>query len=158
MPRRLALRRSPIHGNGVFATCDIPAGIELIEYKGRLLRIAQADRIYADTSGTGHTFLFTLNQRYLIDANVGGNVARWINHGCDPNCEAFVHESADGDPRRDRVIIESRRAIKAGEELTYDYGIVLEEPHTARLKRAWACRCGAAACIGTMLRPRRRGA
>ena len=158
MPRRLALRRSPIHGNGVFATCDIPAGIELIEYKGRLLRIAQADRIYADTSGTGHTFLFTLNERYLIDANVGGNVARWINHGCDPNCEAFVHESADGDPRRDRVIIESRRAIKAGEELTYDYGIVLEEPHTARLKRAWACRCGAAACSGTMLRPRRRSA
>ncbi len=158
MPRRLALRRSPIHGNGVFATCDIPAGIELIEYKGRLLRIAQADRIYADTSGTGHTFLFTLNEQYLIDANVGGNVARWINHGCDPNCEAFVHESADGDPRRDRVIIESRRAIKAGEELTYDYGIVLEEPHTARLKRAWACRCGAAACIGTMLRPRRRSA
>lgn len=158
MPRRLALRRSPIHGNGVFATCDIPAGIELIEYKGRLLRIAQADRIYADTSGTGHTFLFTLNERYLIDANVGGNVARWINHGCDPNCEAFVHESADGDPRRDRVIIESRRPIKAGEELTYDYGIVLEEPHTARLKRAWACRCGADACIGTMLRPRRRGA
>lgn len=158
MPRRLALRRSPIHGNGVFATCDIPAGIELIEYKGRLLRIAQADRIYADTSGTGHTFLFTLNERYLIDANVGGNVARWINHGCDPNCEAFVHESADGDPRRDRVIIESRRAIRAGEELTYDYGIVLEEPHTARLKRAWACRCGAAACIGTMLRPRRRSA
>ena len=158
MPRRLALRRSPIHGNGVFATCDIPAGIELIEYKGRLLRIAQADRIYADTSGTGHTFLFTLNERYLIDANVGGNVARWINHGCDPNCEAFVHESADGDPRRDRVVIESRRPIKAGEELTYDYGIVLEEPHTARLKRAWACRCGAAACTGTMLRPRPRRA
>lgn len=156
MPRRLALRRSPIHGNGVFATCDIPAGIELIEYKGRLLRIAQADRIYADTSGTGHTFLFTLNERYLIDANVGGNVARWINHGCDPNCEAFVHESADGDPRKERVIIEARRAIKAGEELTYDYGIVLQERHTARLKRIWGCRCGAATCTGTMLQPRRR--
>lgn len=156
MPRCLALRRSPIHGNGVFATRDIAAGTELVQYRGLLRTIAQADRVYADTSGTGHTFLFTLNDKYVIDANVGGNVARWINHGCEPNCEAFVHESADGDPRKERVIIEARRAIKAGEELTYDYGIVLQERHTARLKRIWGCRCGAATCTGTMLQPRRR--
>ncbi|MBP6692038.1 MAG: SET domain-containing protein-lysine N-methyltransferase [Xanthomonadales bacterium] len=158
MPRRLVLRRSPIHGNGVFAACDIPTGVELIEYKGRLRSIAQADRLYADTSGTGHTFLFTLNEGYVIDANVDGNVARWINHGCDPNCEAFVHEGAHGDLRKDRVIIESRRAIAAGEELTYDYGIILEEPHTAKLRRIWGCRCGAPGCTGTMLKPRRRAA
>ena len=158
MPRRLVLRRSPIHGNGVFAACDIPAGVELIDYKGRLRSIAQAARLYADTSGTGHTFLVTLNEGYVIDANVDGNVARWINHGCDPNCEAFVHEGAHGDLRKDRVIIESRRAIAAGEELTYDYGIILEEPHTAKLRRIWGCRCGAPGCTGTMLKPRRRAA
>ena len=154
----IVTRRSRIHGNGVFAAANIKKGTRLIQYKGQLRTHKEVDRVSGDETETGHTFLFTLNERYLIDANVGGNVARWINHGCDPNCEAFVHESADGDPRRDRVIIESRRAIKAGEELTYDYGIVLEEPHTARLKRAWACRCGADACIGTMLRPRRRSA
>ena len=69
-----------------------------------------------------------------------------------------MHEGAHGDLRKDRVIIESRRAIAAGEELTYDYGIILEEPHTAKLRRIWGCRCGAPGCTGTMLKPRRRAA
>ncbi|WP_449425313.1 SET domain-containing protein [Rhodanobacter lindaniclasticus] len=80
---------------------------------------------------TGHTFLFTLNEQYVIDANQRGNTARWINHSCAPNCRAVVEESASGDPRRDKVMIEAIRAIKPGEELTYDYGIVLDVPHTA---------------------------
>jgi SET domain-containing protein len=154
--RRIARRRSPIHGNGVFATADLAAGVELIEYRGRLLTHAQADRLYAGNTDSGHTFLFTLNDRYVVDANVGGNVARWINHGCAPNCVASIEESDDGDARRDRVLIETLRPIRAGEELTYDYGIVLSERLTPTLKRIWACRCGAPKCCGTMLRPRRR--
>lgn len=155
MSRRWVTRRSPIHGNGVFAAADLAAGITLIEYKGQRITHAQADRRYAGSAEGGHTFLFTLNQRYIIDANVDGNDARWINHSCEPNCQAVVEEAASGKPREDRVLIETLRPIGAGEELTYDYGIVLEQPHTARLKRIWACRCGAATCSGTMLKPKR---
>ncbi|MGH8116598.1 MAG: SET domain-containing protein, partial [Rhodanobacteraceae bacterium] len=114
---------------------------------------AEADRIYADGADTGHTFLFTLNDRYIVDANVGGNSARWINYSCAPNCRAYVQE-VDG-ARRDKVMIETRRAVKAGEELTYDYGIVLDVPHTAHMKRVWACHCGARRCAGTILKPKR---
>jgi uncharacterized protein len=155
MPRLFKQRRSPIHGNGVFATADIPAQTELIEYKGRLLTHAQADRLYDGSTDTGHTFLFTLNERYVIDANVDGNVARWINHSCQPNCRAVVEENQEGKRRLDRVLIESLREIRAGEELTYDYGINLGERLTPRLKRIWQCHCGHADCLGTMLKPRR---
>jgi SET domain-containing protein len=154
MTRRLIARRSPIHGNGVFAASAIARGEEIIQYKGRLLTHAEADERYGDGGETGHTFLFTLNDRYIIDANQGGNSARWINHSCAPNCRALVEESASGDPRRDKVVIETIRAIKPGEELTYDYGIVLEVPHTARLKKLWRCLCGSPRCTGTLLKPK----
>ena len=155
MTRRLIARRSPIHGNGVFAASAIAKGVEIIEYKGQRRTHAEADELYGDGGETGHTFLFTLNQQYLIDANLHGNSARWINHSCAPNCRALVEESASGDPRRDKVVIETIRAIKPGEELTYDYGIVLEVPHTARLKKLWHCLCGSPQCSGTLLKPKR---
>ena len=153
-PRRIVARRSPIHGNGVFAASAIPKGEEVIEYKGKLLTHAEADELYGDGGETGHTFLFTLNDDYIIDANQQGNSARWINHSCAPNCRALVEESASGNPRKDKVVIETLRAIKPGEELTYDYGIVLEVPHTARLKKLWVCLCGSPQCTGTLLKPK----
>ena len=155
MPRNIALRRSPIHGNGVFATADIPVETTLVEYRGRRLADAEADEIYGDTLDTGHTFLFTLNDEYVIDANVQGNIARWINHSCAPNCQPVLVEHDGKDRRLDRVEIESLREIREGEELTYDYGITLSVPHTARMKAIWACRCGAPNCSGTMLKPKR---
>ena len=155
MSRRFVARRSPIHGNGVFATAAIGKGEEIIEYKGKLLTPQQADALYGDGGETGHTFLFTLNEQYVIDANQQGNTARWINHSCAPNCRAVVEESASGDPRRDKVKIEAIRRIKPGEELTYDYGIVLDVPHTARLKKLWKCLCGSPDCTGTLLKPKR---
>jgi len=155
MSRRIIRRQSPIHGNGVFAAHDLPKGARVIEYKGRRLTHAQANRMYANDSESGHTFLFTLNTKYLIDGGDGGNDARWINHSCAPNCEAWVIENKQGDRLRDRVVIETRRAIRAGEELTYDYGITLEERQTPRLKKIWECKCGAKKCTGTMLKPKR---
>jgi SET domain-containing protein len=155
MSRRFVARRSPIHGNGVFATAPIARGEEIIEYKGKLLTPDEADALYGDGGETGHTFLFTLNEKYVIDANQRGNTARWINHSCAPNCRAVVEESASGDPRRDKVKIEAIRHIKPGDELTYDYGIVLDVPHTARLKKLWQCLCGAPKCTGTLLKPER---
>jgi len=158
MPKRIAARRSPIHGNGVFALVDIPKGIELIEYRGKRLTHAQADRLYANTSDSGHTFLFTLNDEYVIDATSEGNIARWINHSCKPNCRALLEEDEGGDRRKDRVLIETLRPLRVGEELTYDYGIVLEERPHPRLKAIWACRCGSKGCSGSLLKPKRKPA
>jgi SET domain-containing protein len=157
-PRRTAkivARRSAIHGNGVFAVAPISKGERVIRYKGRLRTHAEVDAEYGDENETGHTFLFTLNDDYVLDANVDGNIARWINHSCKPNCESSHEEDAKGRPDRDRIYIEALRDIRPGEELTYNYGIVLDEPHTAKNKRLWACRCGAKRCTGTMLQPKR---
>ncbi len=154
--RRIVARRSSIHGNGVFAVCALPKGEEFIRYKGTLMTHAEADDMYGDGGESGHTFLFTLNDEYIIDGNRKSNAARWINHSCRPNCRALVEESATGDPRKDKVVIETIRAIKPGEELTYDYGIVLDVPHTPRMKKLWACRCGSPKCTGTLLKPKRK--
>ena len=154
MPKKIVTRKSAIHGNGMFAVAPIKKGERLIEYKGRRRSHEDVD---ADDSGdveSGHTFLFTLNDDWVIDANFEGNDARWINHSCDPNCEAVLDEDED-DSKQSQVFIEAIRSIKPGEELTYDYGITLAERHTPRLKKIWACRCGAKNCTGTMLKPKR---
>ena len=147
-PRRTFVRRSPIHGRGVFALVDIPKGERVIEYKARKITWAQADRWYADDdSKPSHTFLFTLDDKYVLDGNKDANRARWINHSCKPNCESDI---VDG-----RIWIESLRNIKAGEELNYDYNITLETPHTPAEKRRWSCRCGSKNCRGTLLGKKR---
>ena len=84
----------------------------------------------------------------VIDALHGGNDARWINHACEPNCEA---DEVDG-----RVFIHALRDLEPGEELFYDYGLVLDKRHTAKVKKQFACWCGALTCRGTMLAPKGR--
>lgn len=155
MARKIAARKSRIHGNGVFALTAIAKGERIIEYKGRRRTHAEVDTEDSGDAESGHTFLFTLDDDYVIDANYQGNIARWINHGCNPNCEAVLDED-EKHPKKSQVFIEARRKIKPGEELTYDYGITLDEPHTARLKKIWECRCGARKCTGTMLQPKRK--
>ena len=154
MPRKIATRKSPIHGNGMFAVAPIAKGERLIEYKGRRRSHEEVDAEDAGSVESGHTFLFTLDEDWVIDANHDANDARWINHSCAPNCEAVMEEDEE-QPRNSRVFIEAIRAIRPGEEITYDYGITLAERHTPRLKKIWACRCGASDCTGTMLRPKR---
>jgi SET domain-containing protein len=142
--RRFSSRRSPIHGRGVFALTPIPKGTRLIEYKGERISHKEADELYSELhANSPHTMLFTVNDYEVIDATLWGNSSRWINHSCAPNCEI-----AD---ENDRIFIESRRDIRPGEELTYDYNLQLGEPHTPKAKRAHACFCGARRCRGTML-------
>ena len=143
--RRFVVSNSGIHGKGVFATMHIPAHTRLVEYKGERLTEAQVDKRYANDEDP-HTFLFALDDGMVIDATVDGNSARWINHSCAPNCEAVD----DGD----RIFIETLRAIRPGEELSYNYGIELEERHTPAMKRLYQCRCGARRCKGTILQPK----
>lgn len=155
MSRLIQRRRSRIHGNGVFALAEIASGTLLCRYEGERISHDEADSRYADTLDSGHTFLFTLNDDWIVDANHRGNIARWINHACVPNCEAQLVEHPAGDGRRDWIEIRALRDIAAGEELTYDYGIRLAVAHTARMKKLWACHCGAPGCSGTMLKPKR---
>lgn len=144
----LSLRSSGIHGKGVYARVPIPAGTRIIEYRGERITEAEADRRYPDDpSAPHHTFLFAIDDGVVIDAAFKGNMARWINHSCDPNCDAVIDDA--------RVWIESVRDIEAGEELTYDYNFVLPERHTPALKRRYPCICGAATCRGTILAKKR---
>ena len=147
--RRIQVRRSGIHGKGVFALKPIPKGETIIEYLGEVITWKQAQRQPPhNPDEPNHTFLFHLDDRHVIDGTRGGNAARWINHACEPNCEA---EEIEG-----RVFIKALRDLTPGEELFYDYGLVLEERHTAKVKKQFACWCGAATCRGTMLAPKRR--
>lgn len=158
MPSKVVARRSAIHGTGVFAVAPIAKGERIIEYRGERRTHEDVDAGEEGDAESGHTFLFTLNDEYVIDGARRGNVARWINHSCAPNCESLIEEAEGDDRTKDRVFIEAKRAIKPGEELTYNYGITLGEPHTARLKKIWACRCGSPKCTGTMLQPKRKPA
>lgn len=151
---KIAKRRSTIHGNGVIATAPIKKGEPIVEYKGKIISHAEADKKYYSDVNSGHTFLFTLNDQWIVDANVGGNIARWINTGCEPNAIAFIHseDKKKPDPKKDYVIIEALRNIKPGEEIIYDYGFDFDIPITPELLKAWECRCGSPKCTGSMLK------
>lgn len=148
--RRIQTRRSGVHGKGVYAVVDLAEGETLIEYVGEIITWDEALRRHPhDPSDPNHTFYFHIDEDHVIDAKVGGNSARWINHSCAPNCEADVEDG--------RVFIRALRRIKAGEELFYDYGLVIDEPYTPKLKAEYPCWCGAKKCRGTLLAPKRAG-
>ncbi|MBU6257198.1 MAG: SET domain-containing protein-lysine N-methyltransferase [Burkholderiales bacterium] len=147
--RRIQVRRSGVHGKGVFALKDIAAGERIIEYKGQVITWKEALKRHPhDPADPNHTFYFHIDDAHVIDAKVGGNAARWINHACEPNCQA---DEIDG-----RVYIRALRDLAPGEELFYDYGLIIDERYTPGLKREYACRCGSPDCRGTMLAPKRR--
>ena len=146
--RRVQVRRSGVHGKGVFALRPIRAGETIIEYVGERITSKEALRRHPhDPAQPNHTFYFHIDDRHVIDANVGGNAARWINHACDTNCEA---DEQDG-----RVFIKALRDIAPGEELFYDYGLIIDERYTPKLKKEYECRCGSPKCRRTMLSPKR---
>jgi uncharacterized protein len=147
--RYIQTRKSGVHGNGVFAVAPIAKGQVLIEYIGEHISWKEALRRHPhDPTDPNHTFYFSLPDGSCIDAKVGGNSSRWINHSCTPSCEA--------DEVGGRVFIKALRSIKAGEELFYDYGLVIDEPYTKKLKADYPCWCGTKNCRGTLLAPKTR--
>jgi SET domain-containing protein len=146
--RRIQVRASGVHGRGVYALEPIAAGQRIIEYKGERISWDEAlERHPHDPAHPDHTFYFHLEEGDLvIDALFGGNSARWINHACEPNCEAREEKG--------RVFIHALRDLHPGEELFYDYGLVIDERYTAKLKKRFACHCGSPLCRGTMLSPK----
>ncbi len=147
--RRIQVRRSGVHGKGVFALTDIAEGETLVEYTGERISWKEALRRHPhDPKDPNHTFYFSIEDGRVIDAKHGGNASRWINHACEPNCEA---DEEDG-----RVFVKALRNIAAGEELNYDYGLTIDERYTPKLKAQYPCWCGAPSCRGTLLVPKRR--
>ena len=145
------VRRSDIHGNGVFARRTIEAGERIVEYTGERIT-SDESAIRAEQGGgpVNHTFFFSLADGNVIDGGSGGNDARFINHACEPNCEAYEEDG--------KVFIYSLQEIEKGEELNYNYALIYEERHTAAVKKLFECRCGAPSCTGTMLAPKKRAA
>jgi SET domain-containing protein len=146
--RRIQVRLSGVHGKGVFALAPIAKGETIIEYTGEVITWPEALRRHPhDPKDPNHTFYFHIDADHVIDAKHGGNAARWINHACAPNCEA--------DEVNGRIFIKSLRRLLPGEELFYDYGLIIDERYTRKLKKQYECRCGTKRCRGTLLAPKR---
>ena len=140
------VRRSNLHGSGVFAKRFIPKGTYILEYEGKHLTPDEADAQEAtDPNDPFHTFFFAISNGMIIDGGQNGNESRFINHSCEPNCEG--HENEQGD----RVFIVALRDLDEGEELLYDYALTIDDKITKTLRNQYACLCGARSCRGTML-------
>jgi hypothetical protein len=143
------IRRSGIQGRGGFATRRIKRGERIGEYTGERVSQSEADRRYDDDAmARHHTFLFAVTSRTVIDAAVGGNDTRFINHSCDPNCDAVIE--------RGRVFIDACKPIAEGEELFYDYSYEREKDAGPDVESQYPCWCGTAKCRGTILMPKKR--
>ena len=127
------VKPSRIHGTGVFARADISAEARVIEYLGERVSKEESER----RRKAGNFFVFIVTDEFDIDGLVDWNPARFINHSCAPNCQALQED--------EYIWIYALREIKAGEELTFNYGYDLQdyEDHP--------CRCGAPECIGYMV-------
>jgi SET domain-containing protein len=143
-----AIRNSRIHGRGAFALRRIRKNTRLIEYVGEHISHEEADRRYDDDKmKQHHTFLFTLNSKVVIDATFDGNEARFINHSCDPNCEAVIEDG--------HIYIQSIRTIQPKEELVYDYQYERADDADESDEAKYPCYCGSEKCRGTILAPKK---
>ncbi|MCB9771914.1 MAG: SET domain-containing protein-lysine N-methyltransferase [Candidatus Omnitrophica bacterium] len=140
MPK-VTLRNSSIHNAGIFADEHIAEGTRIIQYVGEKITAKEAERRkdaqlenHRNDQDNGAVYIFELNKRYCIDGNVSYNTARHINHSCDPNAETDVI--------RGKIWIIAIKDIKAGEEITYNYGYDFDENY-----KDHPCRCGAANCM-----------
>ncbi len=141
------VRNSSIHGRGVFALRYIRAGTRIVEYTGERITNREADKRYDDDNMTRHhTFLFTLDEKTCIDGAVatGGGDASYINHSCDPNCEAVITGK--------KIFIHALRGIYPGTELAYDYQYERTGRGDAKLEKFYVCRCGSENCRGTIMK------
>ncbi len=143
-----AVRTSKIQGKGAFATRNIKKGARIIEYLGECIDEDEADIRYPDDEmGRHHTFLFSIGDgSRVLDAGPLDWPAKYINHACDPNCEAIEEE--DG-----RVFISALKNIPVGAELLYDYAYERTPEHTEADEKMYVCRCGSPKCRGSIMAP-----
>jgi SET domain-containing protein len=110
---RLVRRRSKIAGYGVYAGEPINKNKRIVTYDGEMISARELDRREQKYQKKGFIWCFTVDKKRARDGNSGGNIARFINHACKPNCYAEVVG--------DTIWIRAAKNIKRGEELTYDY-------------------------------------
>ena len=137
---RLVRKNSAIHGKGVYAKTAIDRGIVIVEYKGKRRRWSA----FKGKDKFDYAFLMYTEKGVVIDPRRNGNIAVFINHSCEPNCQAVLIE--------DRVYIETLRKIKAGEEITYNYGLTLGKRPSRKERLMYPCQCGASKCRETLLK------
>jgi len=123
---RLIVKRSH-SGLGMFAKEPIKKKSFIIEYTGKRIPTKVADTLPG-------RYFFEIDSNWTIDGSTRSNTARYINHSCDPNCEAEIDEN-------DRIMIYAIKNIEKGEELSFDYG---EEYFEEFLKED--CRCNSKKC------------
>jgi len=135
-------KKSGINNLGLFTKTDIKKGEKVIEYKGRKFthkQVEENDRF--DNSKA--IYLFTLNERYVLDGDTKTNTAKYINHSCDPNCEVDIIKG--------KIWIIAIKDIKKGDELSYDYGFGYDADF-----RQFPCKCGSKNCCGYIVRDDQR--
>ena len=150
-PPLYVVRTSHIHGRGVFAARRIRKGTRIVEYTGERIDNDEADRRYDETGmKRHHTFLFTLDRDTVIDGAIsrGGGDASYINHSCEPNCEAVI--------TRKRIFIHALHTIEPGTELAYDYQYERTGENDEELEKFYLCRCGAPSCRGSIMKPAKK--
>jgi SET domain-containing protein len=128
--QNICVKSSAIHGLGAFATDELPARTNVIEYQGEKIRKSES----IDQCRLNNEFIFYLDEEFDLNGNVAWNPARWINHSCSPNSEA---ELVGG-----QIWIVSNRLIRAGEEVTFNYGYDWTD------FKDYPCHCGSIRCVG----------
>tara|TARA_Y100000310_G_C20192916_1_gene583316 strand:+ start:61 stop:564 length:504 start_codon:yes stop_codon:yes gene_type:complete len=141
----IVVKESVIHGRGIFAKKDISKGTRIIEYKGKKITKKESDKVFdkdykeaSQDPSKGEVYLFELNNKYDIDGNIPENVAKYINHSCEPNCET---ENED----EEKIWVLALKDIKTGQELSFNYGFNIEEHED------YPCKCGTNSCVGFIL-------
>ena len=139
---RLSVKRSHIHGWGLYLKVNLERDEPIVEYMGEVVRQCVADKRerHYEASGVGSCYLFRLDRNEIVDATRRGNLGRFINHSCDPNAYARTIQL---DARTKKIVIFSRRDMHAGEEVTYDYKFPIEDDKIV-------CLCGSTSCRGSM--------
>ncbi len=140
------VKKSKVHGSGVFATKDIQRNTKIIEYIGEKVHKSEGDKRsakrikdYLHSEETGSVYIFELNSKYDIDGSFEYNKARYINHSCNPNSEVDI---VDG-----KIWISSIKKIYKGQELSYDYGYEFDKDDY----KDHICKCGEEKCIGYII-------
>jgi len=130
----IEVKESGIHNEGVFATCDISKGTQIVEYVGEKITSKKGSARSFQQQKRGMIYIFKINKKYDIDGDVPYNIARLINHSCSPNCEA--------EQKDEQIFICALKDIKKGEELTFDYNFGIDN------YSEHPCRCGSSNCVG----------
>lgn len=127
------VRNSPIHGKGLFAVTDIPAHTKLVKYTGELISREEEERREVENDKIHLTHILRLNDHESLDARDDNGDGKWVNHSCDPNADYFI-------TGHDAWLI-TTRAVKKGEEITFDYAFPMDTQREM-------CRCNSPKCRG----------